>query len=163
MQFSPWRRRLRSRSFSSHLVTPWIRGRIAGIGRRRLFESLELRRMLANYTWNDAGNTLAIHLESNESLTITPATGIAGFNFNLSAGGFAQSGGNTANGSGTGSISISAADLTTSIAVDNTLAAFGTNNVVFDGGVTLTSGSVTVQLDNANADSSIFLGNGFDL
>jgi hypothetical protein len=129
--------------------------------RRPLFETLELRQMLANYTWNDAANTLAISLSNNESLTVSETGGNVAFT--LSTGTFTQSGGNTAPGNGTNAITLAAADLTSSVTINNSTVVAGTNSVTFSGAGSLSSANIAVNLTDADAVGAISTTGGFDL
>jgi hypothetical protein len=131
------------------------------LGRRPLFETLELRRMLANYTWDDAANTLLISLGNNESLTVSETGGNVAFT--LSAGSFTQSGGNTAPGDGTDTITLAATDLTTSLTVVNGTVTTGTNNVTFSGAGSLSSAAIAVNLTDTDAVGTISFTGGFDI
>jgi hypothetical protein len=137
---------------------PSIRSRSS---RRPLFESLELRRVLAAYTWSDFFGTLAIQLATNESLTVTESAGTA--TFTLSTGTFTNNGGDAAPGDGTAAIAIPVGDLTESITIDNSLASGGTTNVIFNGAGSLTSESISVSLLDSDAVGTVAMQGGFDL
>src|SRR6187399_2312626 len=106
-------------------------------------EQLEGRSMLATYTWDSGAGTLSISLGTNESLTTSEAAGTR--SFALSGGAFAQSGGNTATGDGTATLTFTGAqNIGSSIAINNTGAGAGTNNVTFASG-TISSALLTVD------------------
>src|SRR5205085_74532 len=69
-------------------------------------EVLDDRWLPSTYTWNSGAGTLAITLATNESLTISEAAGTR--SFALSSGTLTQSGGNTATGNGSPTISFAA-------------------------------------------------------
>src|SRR5439155_4945440 len=78
----------------------------------------------STYTWNSGAGTLAITLASNASLTISEAAGTR--SFALSSGTLTQSGGNTATGDGSPTISFAAGnDISNSISVANSGAGAG--------------------------------------
>lgn len=75
-------------------------------------EALEDRLAPAFYDWNNAANTLAIQLATNESLTVSESAGVV--SFALSSGPFVQSGPDMATGDGSPTISINSSDLVSS-------------------------------------------------
>ncbi len=152
-----WPLRQRSNNSTKHFVSQQGKRQ----NRRSLFESLELRRVLATYTWSDFFGTLAIQLATNESLTVTETAGTA--TFSLSTGTFTKNGGDTAPGNGTNAIAIPVGDLTDSIDIDNSLSAGGTNNVIFNGAGSLTSNSISVELIDPDAVGTVAMQGGFDL
>lgn len=118
--------------------------------RQPLFESLEARNLLANYTWNQSAGNLVVHLGTNESLNVNKGLGSGNVSFTLTTGTFQQSGGDTASGSGTDELTIAGADLDGFIEIDNSLAAAGANNVQFGSHLHIASDQISVELLKAN-------------
>ncbi|MCU0878232.1 MAG: Ig-like domain-containing protein, partial [Pirellulaceae bacterium] len=122
--------------------------------RRLHLESLEERRVLATYNFNDAAGTLAITLEANEDLTISEAGGTR--TFAIDSGTFSPTGANNAStGDGTATITFdNTLNLSTSISVANTGAGAGTNNVTFAGGAIATA-TLIVNANQAGTTSAV--------
>jgi hypothetical protein len=133
-------------------TTPSSTALRAKTSRRPLFETLESRRLLANYTWNDAANTLSISLANNESLTVY--TDGSNNLFELDAGTFSQLGGDNAPGNGSNTITIAAANLATSVTIDNSTVSTGTNDVTFAGGL-LSADMIAVTITDPDAVGTI--------
>ncbi|MCL4205954.1 MAG: hypothetical protein KJ000_26010 [Pirellulaceae bacterium] len=129
--------------------------------RRLFFETLEDRRVLAAYTWSDGADTLAISLGDNESLTVSESGGTV--SFVLSTGTFTQSGGDAAPGDGTATITIAAADLASSVSIDNSTVTTGTNNVTFSSAGSLSSATMNVDITDTDATGTISFTGGFDI
>src|SRR5688572_9968418 len=92
----PFRRRHRGNASRASTASLLRRTRY----RRPLFETLEMRRLLATYTWDIAASTLLIELDG-EALTVFQS----GSNFLFtSTSNFFASGGDVANGHGTTTI-----------------------------------------------------------
>lgn len=120
--------------------------------RRPRIEPLETRRLLAVYDWDATAHTLLMHAGNNESLTISKAADI--ISIQSSSGTFTQSGGNTATGDGTSTISFTSAQVGASFEIDNSGAnTAGTNNVVFSGPGTLSSGTISATIGATEPDA----------
>ncbi len=117
-------------------------------------EQLEDRLVPANYSWSGNGTALVIQLNTNESVTVSnPSANTVAFT--LSGPGtdtWTQTGSTAASGGGNGTATITfnaAGDLSASIAIDNSIAGAGENDVTFATG-TISSGSISVDTTQGN-------------
>ncbi len=123
------------------------------LSRRSFFvprlEQLEDRLTPANYSWGGNGTALLVQLSTNESVTVSNPS-LNTETFTLSGTGadiWTQTGAATASGGGNGTATITfnaAGDLSASIAIDNSIAGAGENDVIFSSG-TISSGSISVN------------------
>ena len=115
-------------------------------------EQLEDRLAPATYAWGGNDTALLVHLNTNESLSIaSPAANTTTFTLSGPGTDVWTPTGTSASGGGDGTATITfnqVNDLALSIAIDNTGAAAGTNDVTFASG-TISSGSISADTTKA--------------
>ena len=128
-----------------------MRSRQRCFNRRSLFETLELRRLLAAYNWSSANHSVSITVD--RSLNVSEAGGQV--SFTLNGGTFSQNGPDRATGDGTNALTFAASDIALGVSIETSA---GNISVAFSGPGSLSSKAIIVV-----ADSTIIFRGGFSL
>src|SRR5207248_1698535 len=125
-------------------------------------EGLEERVVPATYTWEPGNAALIIHLQTNESLTVSESAGTVSFDLG-GTGTFTQSGGVAAPGGDADTLDFASTDISAFLIIDNNLATTGQNDVTFNGAgsLSLSPGTVSIDLTDPDATSTITFTGGF--